>query len=80
MRILARAHQQLIWDRVRQTNRLRSALREYFPGALEAFPELAHGDALGLLAKRRPARVEAARLTGSLIRATLRRGGRRGWG
>ena len=28
VRILARAHQQLIWDRVRQTNRLRSALRE----------------------------------------------------
>ena len=26
VRILARAHQQLIWDRVRQTNRLRSAL------------------------------------------------------
>ena len=41
MRMLARAHQQLIWDRVRQTNRLRSALREYFPGALEAFPKLA---------------------------------------
>ena len=56
VRILARAHQQLIWDRVRQTNRLRSALREYFPGALEAFPSLAHGDALGCW-PRRPARV-----------------------
>ena len=32
VRVPARAHQQLIWDRVRQTNRLRSALREYFPG------------------------------------------------
>ena len=38
VRILARAHQQLVWDRTRQTNRLRNALREYFPGALEAFP------------------------------------------
>ena len=75
VRILARAHQQLIWDRVRQTNRLRSALREYFPGALEAFPELAHGDALGVLATA-PGPREAARLTSTQIRAALRRGGR----
>ena len=75
VRILARAHQQLIWDRVRQTNRLRSALREYFPGALEAFPELAHGDALGLLATA-PGPREAARLTSTQIRAALRCGGR----
>ena len=75
VRILARAHQQLIWDRVRQTNRLRSALREYFPGALEAFPSLAHGDALGVLATA-PGPREAARLTITQIRAALRRGGR----
>ena len=71
VRILARAHQQLIWDRTRQTNRLRSALREYFPGALEAFPELAHGDALGVLATA-PGPREAARLTITQIRAALR--------
>ena len=75
VRILARAHQQLIWDRVRQTNRLRSALREYFPGALEAFPSLAHGDALGVLATA-PGPREAARLSISQIRSALRRGGR----
>ena len=75
MRILARAHQQLIWDRVRQTNRLRNALREYFPGALEAFPSLAHGDAVGVLA-RAPGPREAARLSSTQIRAALRRGGR----
>ena len=73
--ILARTHQQLIWDCVRQTNRLRNALREYFPGALEAFPSLAHGDALGLLATV-PGPREAARLTITQIRAALRRGGR----
>ena len=55
VRILARAHQQLIWDRVRQTNRLRSALREYFPG-VEAFPKLAHGERWACW-RRRPARV-----------------------
>ena len=76
MRILARAHQQLIWDRTRQTNRLRSALREYFPGALQAFPELAHGDALGLLATA-PGPREAARLSSTQIRAALRHGGRK---
>ena len=76
VRILARAHQQLIWDRTRQTNRLRNALREYFPGALEAFPELAHGDAVGVLSSA-PGPREGARLSISQIRSALRRGGRR---
>ena len=75
VRILARAHQQLVWDRTRQTNRLRNALREYFPGALEAFPDLAHGDAVGVLAAV-PGPREAARLSISQIRSALRRGGR----
>ena len=75
VRILARAHQQLIWDRVRQTNRLRNALREYFPGALEAFPKLAHGDAVGVLSTA-PGPREAARLSISQTRSALRRGGR----
>ena len=76
VRILARAHQQLIWDRIRQTNRLRNALREYFPGALEAFPDLAHDDAVGVLATA-PGPREAARLSITQIRSALRRGGRR---
>ncbi len=76
LRILARAHQQLVWDRTRQTNRLRNALREYFPAALRAFPKLAHGDALGVLATA-PGPREAARLSSTRLRAALRRGGRR---
>ena len=76
VRILARSHQQLVWDRNRQTNRLRNALREYFPGALEAFPGLAHGDAVGVLAAA-PDPRDAARLTMPQIRAALRRGGRK---
>ena len=75
LRILARAQQQLIWDRTRQTNRLRNALREYFPAALRAFPNLAHGDALGVLATA-PGPREAARLSSTQLRAALRRGGR----
>ena len=47
IKVLARAHQSLIWTRTRHTNALRSALREYYPAALVAFADLAHGDALG---------------------------------
>ena len=66
----------MIWrDRVRQTNRLRNALREYFPAALVAFPNLAHGDAVGVLA-RAPGPREAARLSTAKIRSALSRGGR----
>ena len=38
VRILARAQQQLIWDRVRQTNRLRSALQRVLPGRTGGLP------------------------------------------
>ncbi len=34
IKVLARAHQNLIWSRNRNTNTLRSALREDHPGAL----------------------------------------------
>ena len=69
------ARYRLVWDRNRQTNRLRNALREYFPGALRAFPSLVHGDAVGVLATA-PGPREAARLSTSQIRSALRRGGR----
>ena len=51
VKVLARAHQNLIWDRTRHTNRLRNDLREFFPAALEAFDDLAHPDAVAVLAK-----------------------------
>src|SRR5882757_11263222 len=34
IKVLARAHQSLIWSRTRHTNALRNALREYYPAAL----------------------------------------------
>ncbi|TMD93286.1 MAG: IS110 family transposase, partial [Chloroflexi bacterium] len=37
IKILARAHQTLVWNRQRSINQLRSALREFYPAALEAF-------------------------------------------
>ena len=41
VKVLARTHQSMIWSRQRQTNTLRSMLREFYPGALRAFDELA---------------------------------------
>ncbi len=51
LKVLARAHQNLIWDRTRHTNRLRNDLREFYPAALVAFDDLAHPDAVAVLAK-----------------------------
>jgi len=48
--MLARTHQNLIWTRQRQTNQLRSTLREFYPAALVKFEDLAGPDALAVLA------------------------------
>ena len=40
IKVVARAHKTLIWERTRQVQRLRAQLREYFPAALEAFEDL----------------------------------------
>src|SRR5246127_3100969 len=75
IKVLARAHQSLIWTRTRHTNVLRSALREYYPAALVAFEDLAHGDALGVLG-RAPSPEQGARLSLTEIQSALKRGGR----
>ena len=50
VKVAARAHQTMIWSRVRQVNTLRSLLREYYPAALAAFgTDLASRDALAVL-------------------------------
>jgi hypothetical protein len=75
VKVLARGHQSLIWSRNRQTNALRSSLREYYPAALVAFDDLAHGDCLAVLAKA-PRPADGARLSIGQITAALKRGGR----
>ena len=75
IKALARAHQSMIWSRGRQTNGLRSTLREFYPAALAAFDDLASGDALEVL-KGAPTPTLAAGLSRSKIAAALRRGGR----
>jgi len=75
VKILARTHQSLIWDRSRFVARLRSALLEYFPAALSTFSELGDRDALAVLAKA-PTPAEAKALPLGKIRSALRAGGR----
>jgi transposase len=76
LKLVARTHQSLIWDRARHLLRLRGALREFFPAALQAFPELTASDALELL-ERAPDPARAARLSRSKITAALTRAHRR---
>lgn len=76
LKVVARAHQTLIWERTRTLQRLRATLREFFPAALAAFDDLAAPDALELL-RRAPDPARAARLTRAQITAALRRARRR---
>jgi Transposase/Transposase IS116/IS110/IS902 family len=76
VKVVARAHKTLIWERTRQVQRLRHQLREYFPAALEAFADLDAPDALELLGKA-PDPAKAARLTRAQISAALKRARRR---
>ena len=77
--VLARAQQDAVWDRTCAHNKLRSHLREYFPGFLAAFAEARGGitrpEARAILAAA-PDPAAAARLTLAQLRALLRKAGR----
>jgi len=76
IKLLARTHQNFVWERQRHVNRLRSALREFYPAALEAFgTDLASTDALAVLSVA-PTPELGRRLSRSKIAAALRRAGR----
>jgi transposase len=77
VKVLARAHQTLIWTRQRQTNQLRNALREFYPAALAAFgTDLASADAVSVL-EHAPTPELGRRASRSSLIAWLRRGGRK---
>ena len=76
LKLVTRAHQSLIWDRTRHLLRLRSALREYFPAALQAFEDLDAPESLELLAAA-PDPDVAARLSKARIVVALRQAKRR---
>jgi transposase len=76
VKVVTRMHKTLIWERTRAGQRLRHALREYFPAALEAFEDLDATDTLELLVKA-PDPASAARLSTAQISAALKRARRR---
>ena len=77
--VLARAQQDAVWDRTTAHNRLRSCLREYFPGFLAAFAGARGGilrpEARVILAAA-PTPADAAKLTVAQLRALLKKAGR----
>ena len=77
VKLAARSHQNLVWERTRHVLRLRAALREFFPAALAGLGELDDPDTLELLAKA-PDPDTAARLSKRTVMAALTRANRRG--
>jgi len=77
--VLARAQQDAVWDRTTAHNKLRSHLREYFPGFLHAFAQVRSGimrpEARAILAAA-PGPAAAATLTPAQLRALLKKAGR----
>jgi Transposase/Transposase IS116/IS110/IS902 family len=76
VKVTARMHKTMIWERTRAVQRLRHQLREYFPAALEAFEDLDAPDTLELLGKA-PDPERARKLTRAQVSAALKRARRR---
>ena len=73
--VVARAHQDAVRTRLRDVGRLRSVLREFFPAALTAFPNLSTRTALQILSAA-PTPSQAHALDHDQIRALLGAAGR----
>ena len=76
IKVLARTHKTMIWERTRETQRLRHQLLEYYPAALEAFSDLDAPDTLELLG-RAPDPRQGRKLTRAQVSAAMKRAGRR---
>ena len=76
IKVLARAHQNLIWTRQRIGNQLRSVLREFYPGALHTFSDLASVDAIAVL-EIAPTPTRGRGLSKAKVRKALASGGRK---
>jgi len=76
IKVLARAHQSLVWTRQRQVSQLRSTLREFYPGALEALKgDLSSHEACSILGMA-PTPESGRRLSRSRIHRCLAASGR----
>ncbi len=75
IRVLARGHQDAIWDRQQTVGKLRSILREYYPAFLATFEDLSGREARATLLLA-PAPALAGKLRRLSLAAALRRAGR----
>ena len=72
VKALARQHQEAIWALHQTISRLRSVLLEFYPQALQAFPNLKHKAAITVLAAA-PTPAAAAKLTRRRVVTLLQR-------
>ncbi len=75
VKALARQHQEAIWALHQTVSRLRSVLLEFYPQALQAFPNLTHKAALSVLAAA-PTPAAGRQLTRRRVVTLLQRSGR----
>jgi transposase len=75
IKVLARQHQEAIWALHQTISRLRYVLLDFYPQALQAFPNLKHKAAITVLAAT-PTPAAAAKLTRTKLVTLLRRAGR----
>ena len=75
IKVLARQHQEAIWAFHQTVSRLRAVLLEFYPQALQAFPNLQHHVATTVLAAV-PTPAAAGKLTRTRVATLLRRSGR----
>lgn len=77
VKVLARQHQNLIWDRTRYHNMVRAGLLEYYPQALKAFSDWSLSDPhVVAVLQAAPTPEAGQRITKTQIIAALKRGGR----
>ncbi|MFF3663568.1 IS110 family RNA-guided transposase [Streptomyces olivochromogenes] len=77
--VLARAQQDAVWNRTQAGNKLRSHLREYFPGFLAAFQHTREGLCLPIarvVLAAAPTPAHAAKLTRAQLRSLLKKADR----
>ena len=76
IRALARVHQNLVWTRQREANQLRNLLRDYYPGAIEAFTgRLGSAEIVQVLSVA-PTPAQGRSMSRAKIASALRRAGR----
>jgi transposase len=80
LRVLTRAQQDAVWDRVGLTNRIRGVLRRYYPAAIAAFERggkhRLDSPACRLILRTAPTPSAASKLSRARLQALLRRAGR----